>query len=72
MRELVCAVALGSVVRRAERAWPNPAVQLLLRVRLVGEEGMMLLVLIAGFRKRCLSGRDNGLAKRLETTGVGK
>ena len=32
----------------------------------------MLLLSIAGFRKRGLSGRKNGLAKRFETTGIGK
>ena len=33
---------------------------------------MMLVLSMAGFRKRGLSGRENGLAKRFETTGIGK
>ena len=32
----------------------------------------MMLLLMAGLRKIGLSGREKGLAKRFETTGVGK
>ena len=39
---------------------------------MAGVAGMMLVLSIAGFRKRGLSGGENGLAKRFETTGVGK
>ena len=45
---------------------------MLLRVPFAVVTGMMLVLSMAGFRKRGLSGRENGLAKRLETTGVGK
>ena len=71
-RELVCAVVVASVVRIAERAWPNPAVQLLRRILLARVDGMMLLLTMAGLLKRVLPGRGNGLAKRVETTGIGK
>ena len=36
------------------------------------EVRMMLVLLVAGFFRMVMSGRENGLAKHLETTGLGK
>ena len=39
---------------------------------MAGVDGIMLLLSMAGFLKRLLPGRGNGLVKRVETTRIGK